>query len=126
MASVSQGRRRRQGSFESQRQAAYQESKPKRRWLKRLVACFALLAILVLALPTIVSYTGLRNTVLRLLPRGTHDYAKFVKPSELARMCRDAELTVAGTTGMTYNPLTRVYALGRDTDVNYILHCQKN
>jgi 2-polyprenyl-6-hydroxyphenyl methylase/3-demethylubiquinone-9 3-methyltransferase len=64
--------------------------------------------------------------ILRLLPLGTHDYAKFVKPSELARMCRAAGMTVTGTTGMTYNPLTRVYALGRDTDVNYILHCQKN
>ncbi len=60
--------------------------------------------------------------VLRLLPRGTHDYARFVKPSELAAMCRSAGLRVLGITGMTYNPLTRVYALGRDTDVNYILH----
>jgi 2-polyprenyl-6-hydroxyphenyl methylase/3-demethylubiquinone-9 3-methyltransferase len=64
--------------------------------------------------------------VLKLLPRGTHDYAKFVKPSELARMCREADLTISGTIGMTYNPLTRVYALGRDTDVNYILHGRKN
>jgi 2-polyprenyl-6-hydroxyphenyl methylase/3-demethylubiquinone-9 3-methyltransferase len=64
--------------------------------------------------------------VLKLLPRGTHDYAKFVKPSELARMCREADITISGTIGMTYNPLTRVYALGRDTDVNYILHGQKN
>ena len=63
--------------------------------------------------------------VLQLLPRGTHDYAKFLKPSELAAMCRDANLAVAGVTGMTYNPLTQRYALGRDTDVNYILHAQK-
>ena len=63
--------------------------------------------------------------VLRLLPRGTHDYARFIKPSELAAMCRPAGLSVADLTGMTYNPLTRVYALGRDTDVNYILHAQK-
>jgi 2-polyprenyl-6-hydroxyphenyl methylase/3-demethylubiquinone-9 3-methyltransferase len=60
--------------------------------------------------------------VLKLLPRGTHDYAKFIKPSELAAMCRKAGLSVAGVTGMTYNPLTRRYALGRDADVNYILH----
>lgn len=60
--------------------------------------------------------------VLRLLPRGTHDYAKFIKPSELAGMCRHAGLSIAGVTGMTYNPLTRTYSLGRDTDVNYILH----
>ena len=64
--------------------------------------------------------------VLRLLPRGTHDYAKFIKPSELSSMCRRAELSVAGVIGMTYNPLTRHYALGRDADVNYILHAQKS
>jgi 2-polyprenyl-6-hydroxyphenyl methylase/3-demethylubiquinone-9 3-methyltransferase len=63
--------------------------------------------------------------VLRLLPRGTHDYARFVKPSELAAMCRAAGLSVGGVTGMTYNPFTRAYALGPDTDVNYILHVTK-
>ena len=63
--------------------------------------------------------------VLRLLPRGTHDYAKFIRPSELAAMCRDAGLSVASLTGMTYNPFTKAYALGNDTDVNYILHAQK-
>ena len=61
--------------------------------------------------------------LLKLLPRGTHDYAKLIKPSELATLCRSAGLSVSGITGMTYNPLTRVYALGHDTDVNYILHC---
>ena len=64
--------------------------------------------------------------VLKLLPRGTHDSAKFIKPSELAAMSRSAGLSPAGVTGMIYNPLTRVYALGRDTDVNYILHCRKD
>ena len=63
--------------------------------------------------------------VLRLLPRGTHDYAKFIKPSELARDCRAAGLEVKTVIGMTYNPLTRVYALGRDTDVNYLLCATK-
>jgi 2-polyprenyl-6-hydroxyphenyl methylase/3-demethylubiquinone-9 3-methyltransferase len=63
--------------------------------------------------------------LLRLLPRGTHDYARFIRPSELATMCRAAGLSVADLTGMTYNPVTRVYALGRDTDVNYILHARK-
>jgi 2-polyprenyl-6-hydroxyphenyl methylase/3-demethylubiquinone-9 3-methyltransferase len=62
--------------------------------------------------------------VLRLLPRGTHEYAKLIKPSELAAMCRQAALDVRELTGMTYNPLTRTYALGRDTDVNYILYAQ--
>jgi 2-polyprenyl-6-hydroxyphenyl methylase/3-demethylubiquinone-9 3-methyltransferase len=60
--------------------------------------------------------------LLNLLPRGTHDYAKFIRPSELAGMCRNAGLDVARITGMTYNPLTRNYALGPDADVNYIVH----
>ncbi len=60
--------------------------------------------------------------VLRLLPKGTHDYAKLIKPSELARWCRAGGLEVEGLVGMTYNPLTKVYALGRDTDVNYLVH----
>ena len=63
--------------------------------------------------------------VLRLLPRGTHDYARFIKPSELAAMCRSAGLSVSGLTGMSYNPITRIYALGPDVDVNYILHAIK-
>jgi 2-polyprenyl-6-hydroxyphenyl methylase/3-demethylubiquinone-9 3-methyltransferase len=63
--------------------------------------------------------------VLRLLPRGTHEYVKLIRPSELASMCRHASLTVRELTGMTYNPLTKVYALARDTDVNYILHAQR-
>ena len=63
--------------------------------------------------------------VLRLLPRGTHDYAKFIKPSELAAFCRDAGLEVTGLIGMSYNPLTKVYTLNTDTSVNYILHCRK-
>jgi 2-polyprenyl-6-hydroxyphenyl methylase/3-demethylubiquinone-9 3-methyltransferase len=63
--------------------------------------------------------------VLRLLPRGTHDYARFIRPSELAAMCRSGGLTVSDITGMTYNPFTQVYALGRDTDVNYILYARK-
>jgi 2-polyprenyl-6-hydroxyphenyl methylase/3-demethylubiquinone-9 3-methyltransferase len=60
--------------------------------------------------------------VLGLLPKGTHDYAKLIKPSELARWCRAGGLAVEALVGMTYNPLTKVYALGRDTDVNYIVH----
>ena len=62
--------------------------------------------------------------VLRLLPRGTHDYAKFIKPSELAAMCRHAGLTVSGLIGMTYNAFSKVYALENDADVNYILYCR--
>ncbi len=64
--------------------------------------------------------------VLKLLPKGTHDYAKFIRPAELAHMCRDAGLEVREMTGMTYNPLTKVYALdGNDTDVNYLVFAVK-
>ncbi len=63
--------------------------------------------------------------VLKLLPRGTHEYAKFITPAELARMCRSAGLEPAEVTGMTYNPFTRVYRLGHDASVNYIVHARK-
>ncbi|MBK6617024.1 MAG: bifunctional 2-polyprenyl-6-hydroxyphenol methylase/3-demethylubiquinol 3-O-methyltransferase UbiG [Nitrosomonas sp.] len=59
--------------------------------------------------------------ILNLLPRGTHEYARFIKPAELARMARSAGLTDAGIIGMTYNPITKVYALENDTSVNYIM-----
>jgi 2-polyprenyl-6-hydroxyphenyl methylase/3-demethylubiquinone-9 3-methyltransferase len=59
--------------------------------------------------------------VLKLLPRGTHEYNKFIKPSELARMARNAGLTDEKLIGMTYNPITKIYALENDTDVNYIM-----
>lgn len=63
--------------------------------------------------------------VLKLLPKGTHDYAKFIKPSELARHCRAAGLEVREIIGMTYNPLARTYALGNDADVNYLLRANR-
>jgi len=61
--------------------------------------------------------------VLRMLPRGTHRYEKFVKPSELGGFCRQGSLDVREVIGMTYNPLTDRYALGSDTSVNYLMHC---
>ena len=64
--------------------------------------------------------------VLGLLPKGTHDYARFIKPSELARWCRAADLRGEELIGMTYNPLTRVYRLGNDCDVNYLLRCSRD
>ena len=64
--------------------------------------------------------------VLNMLARGTHDYAKFLKPSELARFCRNSGLNVSDITGMTYNPLRKVYALGRDTGVNYLMACRRD
>jgi 2-polyprenyl-6-hydroxyphenyl methylase / 3-demethylubiquinone-9 3-methyltransferase len=63
--------------------------------------------------------------VLRLLPRGTHDYTRFVRPSELAQWCRAAGLRHTAISGMSYNPLTRRYRLGPDCDVNYLLSCQR-
>ncbi|HEX6158099.1 MAG TPA: bifunctional 2-polyprenyl-6-hydroxyphenol methylase/3-demethylubiquinol 3-O-methyltransferase UbiG, partial [Burkholderiales bacterium] len=59
--------------------------------------------------------------VLGLLPKGTHDYMRFIKPSELSRWSREAGLSVDELIGMSYNPVTRRYSLGRDCDVNYLL-----
>ncbi len=64
--------------------------------------------------------------LLGLLPKGTHDYARFIKPSELSRWCRDAGLEPVELKGMTYNPVTREYRLGADCDVNYSLCCAKD
>lgn len=63
--------------------------------------------------------------VLNMLPRGTHDYERFIKPSELSSSCRSAGLETINLIGMTYNPFTKVYALEADTDVNYILSTRK-
>ena len=63
--------------------------------------------------------------VFNLLPRGTHEYAKFIKPSELAAYCRSTGLGLSQTRGMEYNPLTRNYWLSDDTSVNYMLATQK-
>jgi 2-polyprenyl-6-hydroxyphenyl methylase / 3-demethylubiquinone-9 3-methyltransferase len=62
--------------------------------------------------------------VLNLLPRGTHDYARFITPSELASFCRRAELQTEHLIGMSYNPFTKTYSLVADTSVNYILSTQ--
>ena len=63
--------------------------------------------------------------MLRLLPRGTHDYAKFIKPAELSQFARNANIEVQALKGMTYNPLTKIYSLNHDTDVNYLMACSK-
>jgi len=60
--------------------------------------------------------------LLKMLPRGTHDYAKFIKPSELDEWAREANLQLKSITGMTFNPLTNAYKLGKDVDVNYMTH----
>ncbi|MGH8798104.1 MAG: bifunctional 2-polyprenyl-6-hydroxyphenol methylase/3-demethylubiquinol 3-O-methyltransferase UbiG [Caldimonas sp.] len=63
--------------------------------------------------------------LLRLLPKGTHEYAKFIRPSELAGWCRNAGLELAATRGMQYNPLTERYWLSADTSVNFLFACRK-
>jgi len=63
--------------------------------------------------------------VLRLLPKGTHEYARFIRPSELARWTRESGLTLEGSKGMEYNPLTRRYRLSGDTSVNYLVACRR-
>ena len=63
--------------------------------------------------------------VLKLLPRGMHDYNRFIKPSELARFCRDAGLITAAMSGLSYNPFTRTYSLESDTSVNYMIEARR-
>jgi 2-polyprenyl-6-hydroxyphenyl methylase/3-demethylubiquinone-9 3-methyltransferase len=61
--------------------------------------------------------------LLRLLPKGTHDFAKFIRPSELEAWAREGGLELKELTGMSYNPFSQQYSLGRDLDVNYIAAC---
>ena len=63
--------------------------------------------------------------ILNMLPKGTHNYAKFLRPAELARFVREAGLDVEEIIGMSYNPLTKTYALGTDTSVNYLLRAKR-
>ncbi|WP_455376224.1 bifunctional 2-polyprenyl-6-hydroxyphenol methylase/3-demethylubiquinol 3-O-methyltransferase UbiG [Kaarinaea lacus] len=63
--------------------------------------------------------------LLRLLPRGTHEYRSFIRPSELESWARHAGLTLKNIIGMSYNPLTKQYSLGKDVDVNYLMHFVK-
>ncbi|VEJ20418.1 bifunctional 2-polyprenyl-6-hydroxyphenol methylase/3-demethylubiquinol 3-O-methyltransferase UbiG [Neisseria animaloris] len=62
--------------------------------------------------------------ILGLVPRGTHDWQKFITPAELARMCRQAGLDIIDSKGLTYNLLTKVYSVGDNTDVNYMVACK--
>ena len=62
--------------------------------------------------------------VLGLVPRGTHDWQKFIRPAELARMCREAGVDIVSTKGLEYNPLTKIYRLSDKTDVNYMIACK--
>ena len=64
--------------------------------------------------------------ILKLLPKGTHEYAKFIRPSQLAQWCRNSELDLVDTRGMEYNPITRRYWLSENTSVNYLFACRKS
>ena len=64
--------------------------------------------------------------ILHLLPRGTHDYEKFIKPSELIGWCREEGLNIKTLKGMTYNPITQIYKLGKDSSVNYLVEVSKD
>ena len=63
--------------------------------------------------------------ILNLLPKGTHEYEKFIKPSELIQMMENNGLSIKELTGMSYNPLTKNYWLGKNVDVNYLIHAKK-
>ena len=63
--------------------------------------------------------------ILKLLPKGTHEYAKFIKPSELVAFTRHAELELLGMKGLSYNPITQVYSLNNDLNVNYMIAVRK-
>jgi len=63
--------------------------------------------------------------LLKMLPKGTHDYKRFIRPSEMASWCRQAGLEVADIRGLSYNPLTKNYSLGTDVKVNYLMHCRR-
>ncbi len=63
--------------------------------------------------------------LLKMLPKGTHEYARFIRPSELAQYCRDAGLELHSSKGLEYNPLTQAYWLSADTSVNYMIACRR-
>ena len=82
------------------------------------------------AVVIVIGYRDVMNPpgaeyVLNLLPKGTHDYSKFIKPSELAAWMRQSELELQHQTGLTYHPFSKQYALTVDTSVNYMLHAIK-
>jgi 2-polyprenyl-6-hydroxyphenyl methylase / 3-demethylubiquinone-9 3-methyltransferase len=63
--------------------------------------------------------------IVNMLPKGTHDYQRFIRPSEMAHWCRQASLEVCDITGLSYNPITKTYTLGNDVKVNYLMHCRR-
>ena len=63
--------------------------------------------------------------IMKMLPKGTHEYDRFIRPSEMASWCRQAGLEVQDITGLSYNPFTKSYSLGNDVKVNYLMHCKR-
>ncbi len=63
--------------------------------------------------------------IMKMLPKGTHDYDRFIRPSEMAAWCRQAGLEVRDITGMSYNPINKTFKLSNDVKVNYLMHCRK-
>ena len=63
--------------------------------------------------------------IMKMLPKGTHDYKRFIRPSEMAAWCRQAGLQVQNITGMSYNPISKTFKLSNDVKVNYLMHCRK-
>jgi len=63
--------------------------------------------------------------IMKMLPKGTHDYQRFIRPSEMAAWCRQAGLEVSDITGMSYNPISKIFKLSDDVKVNYLMHCRK-
>jgi 2-polyprenyl-6-hydroxyphenyl methylase/3-demethylubiquinone-9 3-methyltransferase len=63
--------------------------------------------------------------IMKMLPKGTHNYKRFIRPSEMAAWCRQAGLEVRDITGMSYNPINKTFKLGNDVKVNYLMHCRK-
>ena len=63
--------------------------------------------------------------IMKMLPKGTHDYKRFIRPSEMATWCRQAGLNVQDITGMSYNPFNKSFKLSDDVNVNYLMHCRK-
>tara|TARA_R110001583_G_scaffold173287_1_gene327158 strand:- start:7754 stop:8470 length:717 start_codon:yes stop_codon:yes gene_type:complete len=63
--------------------------------------------------------------LLKMLPKGTHDYKRFIRPSEMASWCRQAGLEVSNILGLSYNPVTKNHSLGNDVKVNYLMHCRR-
>ena len=64
--------------------------------------------------------------MIKILPKGTHNYQRFIRPSEIATWCRQASLEVIDITGLIYNPFSKAFKFSKDIRVNYLVHCRKS